>query len=1317
MSERRVPRAMWVRARTLAAALLLGITALGCSSKPEDQLTGEVSQAVGSCNSPKCLIGGVCYSSGQLNPLNDCQSCQSGATSWTNLSSATSCASDGLSCTSDLCNGAGTCKHTLLANRCLISGACYSDATKNPVNDCQSCQSAASTSAWSNLSSATTCATDGLSCTSDLCNGSGSCTHSLQSGACLISGACYANGASNPVNGCQQCQSAATASAWSNASNSTACTSDGISCTNDLCNGSGACAHPLQASACLIGGACYASGALNPTNSCQSCQPGTSTSAWTTAANNTGCTDDGISCTSDLCVAGTCTHALQPASCLIGGACYPAGSANGSNTCQTCQPSTTTSAWTNVANNTACSDDGLTCTTDVCQAGSCNHTLQANTCLITGACYASGTFKPGIDCQSCQPATSTTSWTDVAQGQACPDDGLACTTDICTKHGSTVTCDHNPGNAGTVCRAAAGVCDAAETCTGSSSTCPGDSYQPSSVVCRSAVGPCDKPETCSGTSASCPADVLQPSGYVCRAASAAGCDVAEVCSGSTTTCPADVLGADGTTCPDEGNSCTVDLCQGGSCSHTLTGATCTIAATCYAKGATNPTNSCQTCDPTSNQFGWTLLTDGNACASDGLSCTVDVCGSGLCTHGLVANACAIGGTCYAEGAFDPSADCQQCKSATSTTSWTALAAGAACADDGNACTADACAKHGNTMKCDHNPAPSGTVCRAAQGDCDVAETCPGGNSTTCPADKFAAAGTVCTDDGNACTTDTCDGSGWSCNHAAGNVGAVCRSAANECDYAETCDGSATCPVDQLKADGVPCSDDGNACTYDRCKTGQCAHAAGNAGALCRAARDACDFPEVCDGVAVACPVDAFQPDGTACNDGNGCTQTDACVAGSCAGSNPVLCAAAAACATSSCSPATGQCVDTPIASCFTANLDYVKVSVDYTVPKSIAAVDECNTLNNWSATKLNPKVSCVPQTITTYTPFVVTRMFDGVCPKDTSPKWQFFVYTTSTPPNTRIEFRFRSFPNTTGSCDALPAVTADPPVPVAVASLTQDPEVCGLVSDSGACPKNLFTALGGLPAGGYECLQMDAYGVPSVERDSSAHRLERDLQLPAISMRPMSMLRRSEPGSRHLPGAALLLSLAAACGAPSGAAPGSIDEVATLDAGSRDSGKIRSDGALDPDARAKGDAMSVSLGDLAILDIADTPCVPSRAPAVPLSEGAATASGFEKMGQLGDRRFAFGAAGSVAITFGYDGASPSMPLLGPLAVAGPKRCPPNAPGTGGWARPAALRRARQRSGKPGCARSIHGVGAIAGGGAHRNSGHLVHARRRARPTG
>jgi hypothetical protein len=60
------------------------------------------------------------------------------------------------------------------------------------------------------------------------------------------------------------------------------------------------------------------------------------------------------------------------------------------------------------------------------------------------------------------------------------------------------------------------------------------------------------------------------------------------------------------------------------------------------------------------------------------------------------------------------------------------------------------------------------------------------------------AGTACTADANACSTDLCNGTvgAAACVHNAGNAGATCRGAAGVCDVAETCTGaSTTCPAD------------------------------------------------------------------------------------------------------------------------------------------------------------------------------------------------------------------------------------------------------------------------------------------------------------------------------------------------------------------------------------------------------------------------------------------------------------------------------------------------------------------------------------------
>src|SRR5439155_1828806 len=191
------------------------------------------------------------------------------------------------------------------------------------------------------------------------------------------------------------------------------------------------------------------------------------------------------------------------------------------------------------------------------------------------------------------------------------------------------------------------------------------------------------------------------------------------------------------------------------------------------------------------------------------------------------------------------------------------AAGTACTDDGNVCTTDTCNGSVGSPLCTHPAGHAGTVCRATVNECDLAETCTG-TSTTCPADAVKAVGSACTDDGNPCTTDTCNGTldSPACTHPVGNAGAVCRAAVNECDLADTCTGtSTTCPADAVKAVGTACTDDGNVCTTDVCNgtvgSPACTHPAGNAGTVCRAAvSGGCDIAETCTGTSTTCPPDA-----------------------------------------------------------------------------------------------------------------------------------------------------------------------------------------------------------------------------------------------------------------------------------------------------------------------------------------------------------------------------------------------------------------------------------------------------------------------------
>jgi len=171
-------------------------------------------------------------------------------------------------------------------------------------------------------------------------------------------------------------------------------------------------------------------------------------------------------------------------------------------------------------------------------------------------------------------------------------------------------------------------------------------------------------------------------------------------------------------------------------------------------------------------------------------------------------------------------------------------------DDQNECTADAC-----------NP---------ADGECDytlIADGLPcdfGGLPGVCTAgvceDAMLCAGLDC-DDGNDCTTDTCDPTNGSCDHTN-----VIDSTA--CDFGGL-PGVCTVGVceDAMLCAGVDC-DDSNECTQDTCDPmdGQCDHTSVTDGTSC----DFGGFPGVCTvGVcedAMLC-ADAV----TRCNDSNACT--------------------------------------------------------------------------------------------------------------------------------------------------------------------------------------------------------------------------------------------------------------------------------------------------------------------------------------------------------------------------------------------------------------------------------------------------------------
>ncbi|HYQ03073.1 MAG TPA: Ig-like domain-containing protein [Polyangiaceae bacterium] len=512
-------------------------------------------------------------------------------------------------------------------------------------------------------------------------------------------------------------------------------------------------------------------------------------------------------------------------------------------------------------------NDGNDCTSDVCSSGTCvnaklsagascndqNSSTKNDVCDGAGSCAGTPYTCTPSACESASVPNGTGCvGTPVSNGTAC-NDGNACTqTDSCQ---SGVCTGSNPVTCG-----AASACHVAPTCVPATGLCTSPA-QPDGTGCNDGNG-CTQSDTCQSG--------------VCVGTSPITCTAIDQCHSAGTCAPATGLCStpslpNGTGCND-GNACTQsDSCQSGVC----TGAapvTCTAVDQCHVAG---------TCSPATGLCSSPSKVDGSSC-NDGNACTqTDTCQSGTCSGGN-AVVCNPIDQCHNAGTCNPSSG---------TCSSPSKPNGSACSD-GDACTQTDTCQSGTCSGT--NP----VVCSAVD-QCHNAGTCNPTNGTCSSPSKSD--GTAC-NDGNACTqTDTCQS-----GICAGNSPITCT-ALDQCHAVGTCSPATGVCSTPAKPDGSSCSD-GNACSQtDTCQSGTCS---GTNPVVCSPV-DQCHNAGTCDPTSGACS-SPNKTDGTTCNDGNACTQTDTCQSGTCGGSNPVVCNPVDQCHDAgTCSPATGTCSSPP----------------------------------------------------------------------------------------------------------------------------------------------------------------------------------------------------------------------------------------------------------------------------------------------------------------------------------------------------------------------------------------------------------------------
>ncbi len=338
-----------------------------------------------------CQIGGVTYPAGALDPTTPCQSCQP------SLSTAKFTAYSGLPADGG-CQAGQVCNAGQCAAGCYVDQAFRATGALAAGNGCLTCDPSKSETNWTPL----TGVPQGGGCPAGEVCAAGSC-----SAGCVIGGAFVAAGAGEPDAGCQGCMPAQSLTAWTPLTGLVT----GVCGAGEVCH-QGACAV-----GCYLDGGYVADGGLEAVGGCLACDPGTSVGQWSSVADDTGCAGGGF------CRSGACENG-----CVVQGQFYAPSAVDPTNGCESCDPTGAggTGSFTPVSGVVACTSGSGG---NYCVGGAC-----AAACAVGGQVYGASAPDPNNECQSCQPATNSTSFSVDSDGTVCTSGGNYCKGGACGRY-------------------------------------------------------------------------------------------------------------------------------------------------------------------------------------------------------------------------------------------------------------------------------------------------------------------------------------------------------------------------------------------------------------------------------------------------------------------------------------------------------------------------------------------------------------------------------------------------------------------------------------------------------------------------------------------------------------------------------------------------------------------------------------------------------------------------------------------------------------------------------------------------------------------